>query len=571
VKLKLYIGTLFIIFIITPLLVSGQGVILPSGIYMKLSDGTMVLNGNWVNNGNFSDDNGTLIINGTTNVKGSSANTFGNLTILSGSFLNIDPQNSITVNATLTNNAGNSGLVIQSNATGTASLLHNTDNVPATVQRCISGIAEAWHFISSPVTGQRISGSWLPSGTYSNLTGYDLYLWNEPNTCWIYKLDITSAINWNTVHPDVYFVPGRGYLYSVQAANPTKEYAGNLNNGTLTYGLTFSGADLTLKGFNLAGNPYPSAIDWYASSGWTRSSLVSNGGGYDMWIWNPAANNYGVYNSADAGGIGTNSVTRYIAPMQGYFVKTSVEGDLGMTNSIRVSQASSEWFKGEETKAIENNKLNLSVKSENGYGSDEILLRFGNIKNENGAVKLFSKVLTAPSLFMTSEGNNLSVHYFTDTGENPVVPVMFTPGINGKYTITCNFDDSKFETVMLEDRQMHFIQNLKSKNTYSFQSSTSDNANRFVLHFGPVKNISEKTDLPVKIYTDGYQLIVDLTLVSQETDVFVYDLMGRLLLQKKFQGEMQSYIDLNSETQILFVCLRNPDGSLCRKLLWSRK
>jgi hypothetical protein len=124
VKLKLYIGTLFIIFIITPLLVSGQGVILPSGIYMKLSDGTMVLNGNWVNNGNFSDDNGTLIINGTTNVKGSSANTFGNLTILSGSFLNIDPQNSITVNATLTNNAGNSGLVIQSNATGTASLLH---------------------------------------------------------------------------------------------------------------------------------------------------------------------------------------------------------------------------------------------------------------------------------------------------------------------------------------------------------------------------------------------------------------------------------------------------------------
>jgi hypothetical protein len=80
VKLKLYIGTLYIIFIITPLLVAGQGVILPSGIYMKLSDGTMVLHGNWVNNGNFSDDNGTLVINGTTNVKGSSANMFGNLT-----------------------------------------------------------------------------------------------------------------------------------------------------------------------------------------------------------------------------------------------------------------------------------------------------------------------------------------------------------------------------------------------------------------------------------------------------------------------------------------------------------
>ena len=183
------------------------------------------------------------------------------------------PGNSLQSPELLTNNAGASGFVLQSDATGTASLIHNTDNVPATVQRYISGDAEAWHFLSSPVSDQPISGSWLPSGTYGNGTGYDMYLWNEPNSCWIYQLDITSPINWSTVHPGSDFAVGRGYLYSVQAANPTKEFVGKLNNGPLNYGLTFSGTDASLKGFNLVGNPYPSSIDWGAASGWTRTDI----------------------------------------------------------------------------------------------------------------------------------------------------------------------------------------------------------------------------------------------------------------------------------------------------------
>jgi hypothetical protein len=494
----------------------------------------------------------------------------GNLTIENGSLLSVSPAINLTVTGTFINNAGTPGFVLQSDASGTASLIHNTDNVPATIQRFISGAAEAWHFLSSPVKNQSISGSWLPSGTYGNLTGYDLYLWNEPNSCWIYKLDITSPVNWNTVHPGTEFVPGRGYLYSVQAANPTKEFTGILNNGSLNYELSFSGTDVTLKGFNLAGNPYPSAIDWYASSGWTRSDLVSSGSGYDMWIWNPDANNYGVYNSSDPGGVGTNSITRFIAPMQGYFVQTSAGGILEVDNMARVSESTSGWFKGKGMNLTGDNKVSLSVKSEEGYGSDEILLRFGYPQNEGGAMKLFSRVLTAPSLFMTNGKKQLSVCYFTDSGENPVVPVAFSSGVNGNYTISCNFDESKYDIVMLEDRQKHFIQNLKQKNTYSFQSSTSDNANRFVLHFGP-GNSSEKAELPARIFNDGYQTIIDLTLVSKATDLYVYDILGRLLLQQKLQGETKSSIILNTGTQIVIFCLRNPDGSFYRKLVWTRK
>jgi hypothetical protein len=171
----------------------------------------------------------------------------GYFTITNGSKTTISPGSNLNVPGTLTNNTGILGLVLLSDATGTASLIHNTNNVPATVKRYISGNAEAWHFLSSPVSTQNIIGTWTPAGTYSNGNGYDLYVWNEPNNCWIYKLDITSTINWNNVHPGSDFEVGRGYLYSVQATNPTKEFAGSLNNGSIVYGLTNSSVDAVLK------------------------------------------------------------------------------------------------------------------------------------------------------------------------------------------------------------------------------------------------------------------------------------------------------------------------------------
>jgi hypothetical protein len=138
--------------------------------------------------------------------------------------------------------AGVARIVLQSSTSGTASLLHETDDVPATVERMITGAAEDWHFLSSPVADETISGDWLPTGTYGNGTGYDMYLWNEPSNCWIYQHDSTSTVNWTTAHPSANFVAGKGYLYSIQATTPTKEFVGNLNNDDVTYALTIDGS-----------------------------------------------------------------------------------------------------------------------------------------------------------------------------------------------------------------------------------------------------------------------------------------------------------------------------------------
>jgi hypothetical protein len=485
------------------------------------------------------------------------------LTINSGKKFIVAAGKQLTVMGTIDNYANPDGFVLQSNETGTASLIHNSNSIPATVQRYISGNSEDWHFLSSPGSNDSISGSWLPSGTYGNHTGYDLYVWNEPTSCWIFKNDSTSPIDWNTVHPGSYFIPGRGYLYSLQAANPTKAFSGNLNNGSISYRLTASGAIDSLKGFNLVGNPYPSSIDWQAASGWTRSNLTTTAGGYDMWIWNPTANNYGVFNSST--GIGTNSVTRYIPPMQGYFVQATANGYLSTDNNVRVHLGAGNWFK---STVDTSEMIRMVVQSESTNNSDEINLVFGFPDNQTGTTKLFSRAIIAPGLFLPMGTQDCSVRYLTRPDDNPMVPVRFKPGRNGNYTIHCEFDLGKFKIVMLEDCAKHYIQDMKVLNTYNFQSSTSDDVSRFILHFGADNNTSY-TELPARIYYDGHQLVIDLTLVGTETETFVYDLLGRLLYHNTLQGLFQHKFSLNSTSQIVVVYLKNQQGKVCRKIVYN--
>ncbi|MFZ4413713.1 MAG: hypothetical protein ACOYOV_11555, partial [Bacteroidales bacterium] len=472
----------------------------------------------------------------------------------------------LTVLGSFTNNAGTSGFVLQSDVSGTASLIHSSNNVAATMQRYISGSAEDWHFLSSPVAAQSISGSWTPSGTYGNGTGYDLYAWNEPTNCWIYKLNTTSAINWNTIHPGSTFAVGRGYLYSVQASNPTKLFLGNLNNANISYSLSALSPVDSVKGFNLIGNPYPSSIDWQASSGWTRSNLLNSGSGFDMWIYNKAASNYGVCNSVT--GSGTNGVSRYIAPMQGFFVRAATAGNLSMDNTVRVHNGAGGWLKNNAE--IDPKILSVVVQSLTGSGFDEVRLQFGYDNNETGAAKLFSPVVIAPSLYLPAMGELFSIRYLTDTIDNPSVPVMFKTEIDGNYSIKCNFSFDRFETLMLEDRKTHFIQNMKAKNTYNFQSSRTDDVFRFVLHFGPEEN-ALYSELPARIYTDGDHLLIDLSLVSKETEAYVYDALGRLLLQTSLQGSKLHMLNIKAKSQILVVQIKNQQGNICRKLFFNNK
>jgi hypothetical protein len=541
-----------------------------------LGDGTYTILGDLISSGTFFSAAGAVYMSGTSaQIMTVAAATFNNLTIdntasvtlvstqtvitntltiNANKVFKIEADKNLTVTGTIDNYGGTSGFILKSNSSGTASLLHDTTDVPVTVQRYISGVAEDWHFLSAPVSNQSISGSWNPAGTYGNGTGYDLYIFNEPTPCWTYQLNTTVAPTWPSIHPTANFVTARGYLYSTQAPNPTKEFVGLLNNGAISYPITNESPDLVVQGFNLIGNPYPSSIDWKSINGWSRTNLIPSGGGYDMWIWNQAANNYGVYNSI--GGIGTNGVTQHIAPAQGYFIRALSAGDISLSNAVRVHTGASNWLKGTKN---ETNNLKIRITSNAGHGSDEVLLLFGYPENEAGALKLFSQNEAAPSAYLYDLKKDLSVRYLTDTIENSQVPLHFKAGKDGSYSLSIDSEFGAFDVLLLEDKKNDSITDLNVNANYQFKGTINDDANRFVLHFKDIPMVNES--LPVSIFYDGNEVNVDLTLINEETNIKVFDMLGRLLLNKKREGKMIHRFSIHPKHAVYIIVATSKEKS----------
>jgi hypothetical protein len=481
--------------------------------------------------------------------------------IQSGTRLTIAENKGLSVYGTLLNQAGTSGLLLTSTAAGTASLIQMTGGVPATVQRYIDGDTCAWHFLSAPVNNQTFSGSWIPSGTYGDGTGYDLYAWDEPASCWVYNLNTTVAPTWPTAHPENVFVPGRGYLYAVQALHPTKQFTGYLNGGLIARDLTFNGTG-TYQGFNLLGNPYPSSIDWNVTDGFDREMLNVNGGGYDIWTWSTTANNYGVYNSADVDGIGTNNVTRYIAPMQAFFVRVVSAGTFVFDNAARVHDGAGVWMKSANVKSLGQN-MRVSVSSDN--GSDEIKFGFGYPANESGAVKLFSPVETAPSLYMNCEGVGYSTRRLTNPASTNYVAVNFKAGASGTFTLRSVYDADALGAVYLQDRLTGYVVDLSSGEPYTFQATTNDAPERFVLHFGSVTPVD--MDMHPRVWVRDGNLNVFLENMIGDVRMRVVDLNGRLVYDKMMSGGEQCSVNLFGRG-VYLVTLKNRVNTQTIKALY---
>ena len=280
-----------------------------------------------------------------------------------------------------------------------------------------------------------------------------------------------------------------------------------------------------------------------------------------MWIWNPAATNYGVCNSA-SGSTGTNSVTQYIAPMQGFFVRAESSGNLGFSNPVRVHSNAADW----KSALLKSETISIVVQSERDKTSDEARILFGYPANQSGAAKLFSPVTTAPALYMAASGVNYTVRYLTDTIAYPSVPLAFKAGSNGAYNLAFSFDTGIFRNVSLEDKQTMVIRDLKTEPIYRFNATVGDPTNRFALHFSSIKARSGN-ELPANIYTDGNNLFVDLRQVNGETQVFAYDVLGRKRYEQNLSGETLHTLSLIPGTQLLIIELQNPIGQLVRKIV----
>ena len=442
-------------------------------------------------------------------------------------------------------------LTIRADETGSGSLIGSSSSLDLRTAFMIwhitSGEPEAWHLLSSPVPSMgfyNYPNAFAPSGTYPDGSGYDFYAWDEPTEMWLNRK--VSANNINS------FIPGKGYLAAYQTLEMDKVFSGQtFNSGTISIPVTAPsmGNKSTTgihSGANLLGNPYPSSIDWKDRTYLDKDNLNYENDGYTMYIWNDAVNNYGAYVDNASGDAGTNGVSRYIPPLQGFFVIAQTDGEFVFNDGARVHSTQQHMKSGNEE------GFRLSVQAPENAGKDEILLDFGHQSNQGGADKWYSMSDKAPSLYLPFAEKDYSIRFLSSLEDNPLIPLAFKAGLDGEYKLSANFSTAALPSIKLKDLLTGNLHDFSVNPEYTFTAITDDDANRFTLVFGALGIDKPGAENHVQVFAYNDVLYVQ-TSAKQFALVNVYNLTGQLIMRGKTDGNTLSTFNASALSNGVYV------------------
>lgn len=445
----------------------------PAAIWLGTSSTLWATVGNWSEN---SVPSGTVIIPNVTNdpVITYSGATSSNLTIESGGALTLTVNGCLTVGA-LTNSGT---LNIQSDATGVGTLVDNgITNINGTVnvQQYLTGTGgitpngRFW-YISSPVSD-------ATSETFNAAGNNKLWSHSESGYAYTEITDNSTSLN-----------AGQGYVARL-GADATVSFTGTaLNTGSQTINITRTGTELPKRGFNLIGNPYPSYLDWTSA---TKTNVQPT-----MWYRTLTSGNlmqFDTYNAETGVGTGNGAkgtVTRYIPPMQAFWVKATtdnVTGTVVFTNSLRSHQSSNPL---RSPRVGENQTIRL--RTSNGTNSDETILAFITEATDGfdkyDSPKMFNDVASIPEIYTLAGNEQVVINGLEPVVTEKELPVGFKTALAGTFTIMAteitNMDEGT--RVTLEDKLLDKKQNLTENPEYSFSSDIVNATDRFSIFISKI-------------------------------------------------------------------------------------
>lgn len=385
--------------------------------------------------------------------------------------LNINPMITLTVTRRLKNLAGTSGLVLKSGASGSASLIHRSNNVEATMETYFD--LDAHYFSSSPIED---------AVSYMFFDQY-MFIWDEPNYEWS-----------NFSETDVDLEVGKGYdVYNVDQSTAT--YVGTLNSGDESIsGLTRTATGLGDPGFNLVGNPYPSCLDIAEldfGTDITAASYVLRHGQDAYYIWSQ--------------GTGGDLEARYIQPGQGFFVEVlSSNQSLDFTNAARTHAGLGPLDK----KAIKENISELLKITLLGGGQDDRAYVGFRDQATTGFdhyydVRKLRGSEESPYVFSYSRDfSEMGINAFPRPLNDEVTPIGVIIPEEGTYSLnfTQLYSFSDHQEFYLKDRVLHKYYDLREDSIIEFTYQNGQAERRFDLMFNKptgISDITEDSDLVV--------------------------------------------------------------------------
>ena len=435
--------------------------------------------------------------------------------IAQGGFI-VQPGTDVTVASGTTLDITNGNLLLQDDYSNAPSLLqsgtvHFTGSGDAQVEQYLT--KDMWHGVSSPV-GNEVNGAYM---------WIYLMKWVEPTYEWQYlSLPTTQAL-----------VPGKGYFSWSKSDNTPNPAApdyvtlnGTLNHQDVNLSLDVTGASIK-SGWNFVGNPFPCAVDWNGNAAWNLTNLDAS-----IWVWDPVAGNYKVWNYNSGGGLQSGEITA----TQAFWVHaTDTTGTVSSSMTIPASQrvhSTNSFYKSGG--AFIANQLKLKVQG-NTPENDETIIGFMDgatvEMNPMYDAQYLSGNETAPSLFSVLGANSYAMKQLPGWEENNAIPVNFIAGIPGEYTIGASWIESFPEglPIFLEDKKENFFQDLRAQPVYGFVAGLNDSPDRFIIHFGNPQgiNTSKYTEM-INIY--AYEKTVYVNVPDNtfnEGNCIIFNMMGK--------------------------------------------
>lgn len=423
---------------------------------------------------------------------------------------------------------------------------------------------DIWHNVASPVSNENSN---VFSGTDLVFWYDETQIWNDWNFGWVWYTGATGG-------PLMVF---RGYDVFYDSNPVTVSYsatgAETLNTGPYTYNVTITDpAPNPIEipshlGWNFAGNPYPSPVDWLAA-GWDKSDINDA-----KYIWDGTNDVYTIYIGGSSPA-GINGGTRFIPSNQGFWVQAIQNGTIGIANSVRLGDMTGtpDFYK---ESPLDYPLVSLVASGNN--RKDEVVIRFiegttGGMDINFDASKLFSFVEEVPQLSINTGTQLLALNTLPQLTGNLAVTLGFRCGTDGIYQIDLSdrtqLDDSV--SIYLKDLLYGHSVNLTSLKTYRFTHHRVDSGNRFRLFFNPsaglIENNFEVSNFSVFSNRNEISVIKNIN-QDESGEIIIYNMLGQKMLTKTLMNDRITNISTELPTGYYLLYIITNQYSYKEKVL----
>lgn len=281
-------------------------------------------------------------------------------------------------------------------------------------------------------------------------------------------------------------------------------------------------------------NPFPSVLDWNAVS---RTDVLN---AVYVWEKDNSAEGSGAWGSF-IDGVSANNGGRYLAPGQGFMVRTADTGSPSITfpAAARSTASNPSYYRQQN---VVGDVFRVRVAKPANQTGMETVIRFRNQATASYDAAYDAEFLTdwmpaSPDLYTTdANGQKYSIQALPALGnQTTFVPLGLETFGAGAYTFT--FDASGMVSpadVRLEDLSDGSFTQVMPGQPITISTGVQDAPGRFVLHFNSLLTTSVKgsDELAISIYTHEGALYVN---GLERGDVRITDLSGRTVYQQAGQ------------------------------------